>query len=100
MTWITSIFVFMMGKFNWESLLETVLRYGFKRLQEWLGTAKLSVRAAMFVQVVYLLAVTLGREWVEDTDFTKIDDYLVDGIIGTAKALSEKFNFNLPIIPQ
>ena len=100
MTWFTGLFMWFIGRFNWENVLIVVLQYAFKYLSNWLVEKELTRRAKMFVRLVYLLAKELGSEWAHDTSNTKIDDQLVKSVTTTCETIAEKFGFKLPVKMQ
>lgn len=99
MAFIGKMFLMLFGKFSLEKLLAIVLQFGAKKFGEWVSEEKLSGKATMLVQVIYLLCDTLGHEWASDTKFTNIDDDLVNAVMDLSESMSEKFEFKLPIIP-
>ena len=99
MAFIGKMFLMLFGKFSIEKILALVLQWSVVKFNEMLGDVKLSERAKMLVQNVYLLASTLGTEWVDDTKMTNIDNELVSAIVDLSKSIAEKHDFKLPIIP-
>lgn len=93
--WILKILMAILGRFSWEKVIELLLEFGYKWFLKWVEGNEISARAIMAVQCVYLVAVTLGREWAGDTQF-KTDDELVNKIELLATQMAERFGFPLP----
>ena len=77
-----------------EPILEIIFKTALKYFIKLIKRGGVTYREIMYIQGIHILAYTIGRDLVGNTD-SKIDDKLISEIINTAIQFSKDYNFEL-----
>lgn len=85
--------------FSWESILMMVFRASVGLFREWVKLTKISRKARMLVQIIFVGTQNLGPEWARETS-NKEDDKVIKELNTLAKDIAKIHNFGLPTVPD